>query len=592
MQRTYVLFAALVVSQAAIAFAGSPAESKSATDPDDLVALALLAEARGDQQARADFLQQALAAAPDLPAAHWQSGKVWHGEAWVTPEQAAAQLEEDRRLAEYRNVRDSYADTIDGQLELAGWCQRKGLHDQARAHWTRVLDLNPGHVAARRELGHRWVEGVWLTPAEQAAGLRRAIQAEQSLTAWSPKLEKLRDALDRRNQRQREIALERLKEIKDPLAIPALEAVLGPHNETAALALVDILAGIPGADAATALARQAVFSPSDYVRGEAAKKLHARPYEEFVPTLLAAMYTPVQTKVQLYILPEGRLLYRHAFFREGIDRGELQLNDVGYQPMASLPVSFSGRDTMSPQAKIFALEFMQKRAARTEMQVAGQNAYTANLNEQIGSVLNSATDQANPAEPKVWWEWWANRNEVEYYDENPIEFRYTSTSHIVNFPWQTVRKASCLVAGTPVWTETGFVPVEQLRIGDRVLAKDPDSGELTYKPVLRTTRRDPVETLKIDAGAAGSLTCSGGHLFWVAGRGWVRARVLEPGMMLHTLDGPREVVSVTKTPPAEVFNLIVADFHSYFVADGRWLTHDNTPQSPTLAVVPGLAKTP
>jgi hypothetical protein len=59
-------------------------------------------------------------------------------------------------------------------------------------------------------------------------------------------------------------------------------------------------------------------------------------------------------------------------------------------------------------------------------------------------------------------------------------------------------------------------------------------------------------------------------------------------MILHTLDGPQEVRSVQVRPNAEVFNLIVADFHSYFVADGRWLTHDNTPQAPTDTIVPGL----
>ena len=38
------------------------------------------------------------------------------------------------------------------------------------------------------------------------------------------------------------------------------------------------------------------------------------------------------------------------------------------------------------------------------------------------------------------------------------------------------------------------------------------------------------------------------------------------------------------------YNLIVADFDSYFVGDSAILVHDNTPRQPTSAVLPGLVK--
>jgi hypothetical protein len=34
----------------------------------------------------------------------------------------------------------------------------------------------------------------------------------------------------------------------------------------------------------------------------------------------------------------------------------------------------------------------------------------------------------------------------------------------------------------------------------------------------------------------------------------------------------------------------VADFHTYFVGDGRILSHDNTPRNPTNSIVPGLER--
>ncbi len=585
-------FVALTAPAWAGSPAGKPAEPKPTIAQEDLVALALRAEARGDAAARKELLDEALQAAPDDANVRWQTGHVWHDNAWLKPDQIAVKLKDDLRLVEYRNIRDNYPDTVAGQLELAQWCARKGLHDQQRAHLTKVLELNPNHVEARRELGFRWVDGVWLSAEERMASAIRAEQADESLAVWSQKLTKLRDTLERRNQRQREIAMERLMEIKDPLAIPALEAVFGAYSEPASLALVEVLAGIEGADAAVALSRQAVFSPSEIVRGEAAKNLHARPYEQFVPTMLSGMYTPVQTRAELYTLPSGRLLHQHAFYREGMNHAEFQLNETGFLWTYNTPRRPVWLGNVSIQDHVRSHLLLQKRAARVEQQVENQNVYTAGLNEVISDALRMATSEVLPPDPEVWWRWWADRNEVEYYDERPVDYRYSFDLEVRTrpvLPFESMRRSSCLVAGTPVWTESGVTKIEELRAGDRVLAQDPDSGELTYKPVLRTTRRDPVDTLRIDAGKGGSLTCSGGHLFWVSGKGWVRARVMEPGMLLHTLDGPQEVLSVQKALQAEVFNLIVADFHSYFVADGRWLTHDNTPQTPISAIVPGLA---
>ena len=39
------------------------------------------------------------------------------------------------------------------------------------------------------------------------------------------------------------------------------------------------------------------------------------------------------------------------------------------------------------------------------------------------------------------------------------------------------------VAGTPVHTPDGLVPIESLSPGDRVLARDPVTGEVSYQPI-------------------------------------------------------------------------------------------------------------
>lgn len=79
-------------------------------------------------------------------------------------------------------------------------------------------------------------------------------------------------------------------------------------------------------------------------------------------------------------------------------------------------------------------------------------------------------------------------------------------------------------------------------------------------------------------------------MFWVAGEGWVKARDLKAGMFLHTLKGNVCIDNVGSSEVQVTYNLVVADFHSYFAGDEKTLTHDNTIRQPTNMIVPGLAK--
>ncbi|NLE36724.1 MAG: hypothetical protein GX621_01720, partial [Pirellulaceae bacterium] len=71
-------------------------------------------------------------------------------------------------------------------------------------------------------------------------------------------------------------------------------------------------------------------------------------------------------------------------------------------------------------------------------------------------------------------------------------------------------------------------------------------------------------------------------------QGWVKARELQGAMRLHTLKGTVDLKSVEPSGQADTYNLIVADFHTYFAGRQRILTHDNTIRKPTNCVVPGL----
>ena len=71
---------------------------------------------------------------------------------------------------------------------------------------------------------------------------------------------------------------------------------------------------------------------------------------------------------------------------------------------------------------------------------------------------------------------------------------------------------SGFVAGTLIHTDKGLVPIQELKIGDKVLSKDESGeGELVYKPVIRTIKSATKQ--KIITPVEG-IYCTDNHPFW------------------------------------------------------------------------------
>jgi hypothetical protein len=237
----------------------------------------------------------------------------------------------------------------------------------------------------------------------------------------------------------------------------------------------------------------------------------------------------------------------------------------------------------------------------TDIAVSAQNKDTKARNERITEALVIATGEKLAADPQLWWKWWLDLNELEFVTGKSIEARY-QTSVIAVYNPQFIETQSppepdpnrprgpysCLNAGTPVWTDQGPIAVERIKVGDLVLSRDVETGELAYKPVMLTTVRPKRHLTRFTVGEE-AIQTTGGHLFWVSGKGWVRARELQPSQVLHTASSPANVGEVGAGNFAETYNLVVADFHTYFVGEHKLLSHDNTPRQPTRMIVPGLA---
>ena len=195
--------------------------------------------------------------------------------------------------------------------------------------------------------------------------------------------------------------------------------------------------------------------------------------------------------------------------------------------------------------------------------------------------MTTATGNEFEADPKTLWKWWFDYNEMYQPQYKPV------SQVVATQPLTNIRYVSCFVEGTPIWTSTGSMPIEQVHVGECVLAQDPESGELAYKPVMATTVRPPSPLIEIHV-AGETIQATRGHPFWVDGIGWQMAKELKAGQYLHTTHGPAAIESAKEEEEAQCYNLIVADFNTYFVSDAQVLVHDNNLRQVTTATVPGL----
>jgi hypothetical protein len=140
-------------------------------------------------------------------------------------------------------------------------------------------------------------------------------------------------------------------------------------------------------------------------------------------------------------------------------------------------------------------------------------------------------------------------------------------------------RAFCFEAGTGVETPDGLRPIEDLALGDLVLAQDERTGELTWRPVtaLHTRPDQPLLELSL-AGpdATDTLGVTPEHPFWVPGAGWTQAADLHPGDLVASASGaPLTVTSLTSLGRrVTVHNLTVATDRSYFVGNTSAFVHN------------------
>jgi hypothetical protein len=138
------------------------------------------------------------------------------------------------------------------------------------------------------------------------------------------------------------------------------------------------------------------------------------------------------------------------------------------------------------------------------------------------------------------------------------------------------QSSGCFIAGTLILTESGHIPIEHIRCGDYVYAKNVLTGEKGLKRVIGTFIH--LEDSLIRVGLNGmTIETTDIHPFWVEHAGWTRANNLVQGNSLELYSGDnQEVTSLafTMTSDVEVYNIEVEEWNTYYVSDLDVLVHN------------------
>ena len=131
---------------------------------------------------------------------------------------------------------------------------------------------------------------------------------------------------------------------------------------------------------------------------------------------------------------------------------------------------------------------------------------------------------------------------------------------------------TCFAPGTPLRTPDGSRYIEDIRVGDLVLSRDEHNceGPVEAKVVDEVFGREGL-LWYVDANGR-RIRTTAEHPFFVAGRGWIPCHDLKVGDRLLTESGAWVTVEAVEDTGvwSTVYNLRVADYHTYFVGCDEW----------------------
>jgi len=143
-----------------------------------------------------------------------------------------------------------------------------------------------------------------------------------------------------------------------------------------------------------------------------------------------------------------------------------------------------------------------------------------------------------------------------------------------------IRACGCFEKGTLVSTPDGLRPIEDIKLGDKVLAVEEATGKVAPKAVTALIRPGPKQLYELSltdpGGEAETFHATDDHPWKVQGKAWVETAKLAPGNRIKTGSGADMVVTKLELTDRveETYNLTVADWHTFLVGEDQALVHN------------------
>lgn len=229
------------------------------------------------------------------------------------------------QLKQYEEFLPRMPDTIEGQFQMAKWCDQNNLPEKRDYHYNEILRREPDNVEARKALGYERFQNKWIIREDWLRGqgyvrdggrwrfpqdiklMENDRSIEDQQVEWRKQVRIWRSWLKRGGDKAQEAARE-LQKVSDPNAGLAVIELLEDETHPAVRELlVDALSNIKTPQTTMALVKLAANDPNDSLRDRATIGLEKRDSQVAVSYLIGQLKSSDNKTVNRAAIVLGRL---------------------------------------------------------------------------------------------------------------------------------------------------------------------------------------------------------------------------------------------------------------------------------------------